>query len=438
MAAAALKLAEVTTPFSALLAEAAAAPAPFWLKEARRSARAHFEALGVPDTHVEAWKYTSLKALLARDFAAATPDDSATLPAPLLDSYRLILVDGLFRRDLSTLPVDDGSRLVIGGFAETIERNEALAQRIFGRLAPEGEPMVALNTAAMRDGAVVYLPAGVELDKPLEILSFGSGGAMAQARLIVVLEMGASLTLVERHESRADGFANIVSEIAVGDGAHLRHVRLQEEDPRAFHVTTQAVRLGRDARYVGFSLIAGAGLSRHQIHLRLDALGAEAQLDGVLLLRGDQHGDMTSVIEHAAPRCTSKQMVRAVIDDRAHGVFQGKIIVHEGAQKSDGAQLSNTLLLARGARMDAKPELEIFADDVQCSHGATTGALDETALFYLRSRGIPESAARALLIQSFVAAVLERIDREPLRMALAARIAAWMGGAWAETVEDAP
>lgn len=435
MTAAAHKLRDLTTPFEAALDAAARLAAPFWLREARAAARARFAALGLPDTHIEAWKYTSLKTLEAAVFQAAESGASAVVPVPLVDSHPLVLVDGFFRADLSALPSVLPERAFVGGWAKLIATNEALAQRIFARVAPRDEAMVSLNTALAQDGAVVYLPAGARLEKPLEIVSLSSGDAMTNARLIVVLEMGAEAVLVERHGSNGAGFANLVSEIAVGDGAHLRHIRLQEENARSAHVTMQGVRLGRDARYKSFTLLAGAALSRHQIHLRLDAPGGEAQVDGAILLRGEQHGDLTSLIEHAAPHCASRQMVRAVLDERGHGVFQGKIIVHEGAQKSDGAQLSNTLLLARGARIDAKPELEIFADDVQCSHGATTGAIDETALFYLRSRGIPERQARALLIQSFVTEVLERVDHEALRHAIEARVAAWMGGVWAHAPE---
>jgi Fe-S cluster assembly protein SufD len=438
MAATAHKLRDVSAPFEDALEAASQKPAPFWLREARAAARARFASLGLPDTHLESWKYTSLKPLRASGFAPAAPDARATLPAPLIDSDRLVLVDGFFRPELSHLPPDLPARAFVGGWAQLIAADEALAQRIFARIAPRDEAMAALNVALAEDGAVVYLPAGARLEKPLEILALGASASMANARLIVVLEMGAEATLIERHDSNDRGFSNVVGEIAVGDGAHLRHLRLQEESESSIHVTVQAVRLGRDARYNSFSLLRGAALSRHQIHLRLDAPGGEAQIDGALLLHGDQHGDMTSLIEHAAPHCASKQMVRAVLDERAHGVFQGKIVVHEGAQKSDGAQLSSTLLLARGARIDAKPELEIFADDVQCRHGATTGAIDETALFYLRSRGIPEREARGLLIQSFVTAVLERIDREDLRHALESHVAGWMGGVWAEAVEAAP
>lgn len=436
MAATAQKFHEVTTPFEAALETASLEPAPFWLKDARNAAAARFASLGLPDTHLEAWKYTSLKPLELRTFEAAVPRVIVDASSPLIDSDRLVLIDGFFRPELSTPPHDLPARAFIGGWAQLIAANEALAQRIFARIAPREEAMVALNTALAQDGVVVYLPAGARLERPLEILSLGTGASMANARFIVVLEMGAEATLVERHESDGAGFSNFVSEIAVGDGAHLTHIRLQEEGEDAVHVTTHAVRLGRDARYKSFSLLRGGALSRHQIHLRLDGTGAEAQVDGALLLHGAQQGDLTSLIEHAAPHCASKQMVRAVLDDRAHGVFQGKIIVHEGAQKSDGAQLSNSLLLARGARIDAKPELEIFADDVQCSHGATTGAIDETALFYLRSRGIPEREARALLIQSFVTAVLERIDDAPLRHALEAHVARWMGAVWVEAPEE--
>jgi Fe-S cluster assembly protein SufD len=349
----------------------------------------------------------------------------------------LTLVDGVFRPDVSALPAALPARAFIGGWAQLIAENEALAQRIFARIASQDDAMAALNTALASDGAVVYLPAGARLAKPLELLSLAHGGSV-HSRLTVVLEMGATATLIERHRAMREGFSNILSEIAVGDSAQLRHLRIQEASEGATHIATQAVRLGRDAHYRSLSLMMGAEVARHQVTVRLDAPGAEAQIDGLLLLRGHLHGDMTSVVEHAAPHGTSKQMVRAVLEDRAHGVFQGKIVVHEGAAKSDGAQLSNTLLLTHGTRMDVKPELEIFADDVQCSHGATTGAIDEAALFYLRSRGIPEGEARALLVQSFVSALIERLDDAALLATLEPQIAAWMGGAWAANPEGAP
>lgn len=251
--------------------------------------------------------------------------------------------------------------------------------------------------------------------QPEDILFTGVSGLHAKPRLKIVLEEGAALTLIERHEGVGAYWKNMVSEIEIGANANLQHIRLQNDSKDAVHTNMVSLRLGRDAVYNGFALNIGAKLSRHEIHAQITGANAECSFNGVNLLNGTQHGDTTILIEHEAPHCRSNQFYRTLLDDKARGVFQGKVHVHKAAQKTDGYQLSNALLLSPEAEMDTKPELEIYADDVKCSHGATTGQLDEEPLFYLRTRGLSDAEARFLLVQAFIAEAVDKVMDETVK-----------------------
>lgn len=251
-------------------------------------------------------------------------------------------------------------------------------------------------------------------------------GQMVSPRLVIHVKEGDHITVIERQTGVGAYWKNQVTQIVVGKNAKITHIRIYDESDRGVNTGFTHVTTARDATYEGFSFIEGAGFIRNQIHAEIQGENAHAQVSGINLLSGKQHADTTITIEHQAPNCTSNQTYKSVLADSAHCVFQGKVHVHQVAQKTDGYQLSNALILSPMAEMDTKPELEIYADDVKCSHGATTGKLDDEPLFYMRSRGIPEKAARALLIESFCAQALDHVGDEDALAYLRERIALWL------------
>ena len=259
-----------------------------------------------------------------------------------------------------------------------------------------------------------------------EILFTGRDGCLHTPVLTIEIEDSAEAVIIERHEGEGAYWKNMVTNITLGRNAKLHHYRLQGDTLESVHTNMVNITLGRDAVYSGFTLNNGAKMSRHQMHAILNGQNGECTFNGVNLLNGKQHGDTTILIEHAAPNCRSNQFYRTILDDEAHGVFQGKVHVHQIAQKTDGYQLSNALLLSPKAEMDTKPELEIYADDVKCSHGSTTGQLDDEPLFYLRSRGLSEAEARMLLVQAFVDEVVDKIGDEAFKSLIQERAQAWL------------
>lgn len=272
-----------------------------------------------------------------------------------------------------------------------------------------------LAVAEQPEEIVIHKNRGEVCEQPEEIVFTSSDGQHTQPRLRIVLEEGAQLTIIERHDGTGAYWKNMVTEIEVGPNANLQHVRLQNDNNEAVQTNLVHIKTARDAVYNGFSLNMGGKLTRHEIHAEIQGENGEVSFNGINMLNGEQHADTTILIEHQAPHCQSNQFYRTLLDDKSHGVFQGKVHVHQAAQKTDGYQLSNALLLSPDAEMDTKPELEIYADDVKCSHGATTGQLDEDPLFYLRQRGLNEAQARMLLIQAFVDEVIEKVENEPVR-----------------------
>lgn len=379
------------------------------------------KARGLPTRRDEAWKFTKLKldgfAPASESDAEITPDALPSLPFP---SHRLVFVNGRFRGELS----DEG----IGeSLAEALP---ALAGELGADLDLTELPMAALNTAFFVDGLVLKLREAP--DKPIHLVSIGAADGetapLFQPRHLIEIESGAA-TVIESHLALGGTgryAANGVTEIAVGRNARLTHIKLQDESREALHISTSRVRVAEGGIYNSYVLSVGAALSRNEIHLSLDGEGASCRLDGAYLQDGQQHCDITTVITHAVPGTTSREVVKGALDGKARGVFQGKISVAPDAQKSDGRMLNKTLLLSDKAEIDTKPELEIFADDVQCAHGATAGELDSDGLFYLRSRGIPEAKARRLMIESFLADTLEGVEDEAIRELLMERIGAWL------------
>ena len=273
---------------------------------------------------------------------------------------------------------------------------------------------------------VIHKNRGELCEKLEDILWAGKDAQHQNLRLTVILDDGAHATLIERHTGTGAYWKNMSTEIMLGEGARLNHIRIQDDDRRAVQTNMVHIRMERDAHLNSFSLNTGGRLTRHDIHAVLNGPGAACRLSGVNLLRGTQHGDTTIVIEHAAPHCMSNQFYRTILDDAATGVFQGKVHVHKEAQKTDGYQLSDALLLSPKATMNTKPELEIYADDVKCSHGATTAQPDEEPLFYLRSRGLTEDAARMMLIRAFVDEVTAHIIDDTIRARIDDKIESWL------------
>ena len=408
-----------------------------WVDELRVRAMQRFAETGFPTIRNEVWKYTDLRRLARASFAPA-PAAPAALPraqlGPLLvdgAAHCAAFVDGRFAPALSTLG-DLPRGVTLRPLGQVLAEAPASIEPYLGRLAPieESIGLVALNTAMMEDGAVLVLEKGATLKSPLQVVNIASDGAAfaVHPRLLVIALEGSEATLVESFGAvgGASGFTDTVAEIDLGPGARLRHVRLQEEGAGASHIGLARVRLARDAAYNGFVVSAGARLSRTELRIALDGKGAECTLDGITLVRGRQHADITTDVAHASGHARSSQTFKAVLGDQARSVFQGRVFVAKDAQKTDAHQSNRNLLLSRGAHADSKPELIIHADDVKCSHGATVGDLDRDALFYLRARGIDEGTARALLIEAFVQETIEAIPADAVRARVERTVASWL------------
>jgi Fe-S cluster assembly protein SufD len=396
-----------------------------------------FAREGLPHRRIEDWKYTDLRALMREVLPPAAAPDKAALdraakalkPLAADGTRRLVLVDGAFVPELSDLSALEGG-LQIRSLATVLADDSNVHDLLASGDAGAG-PMFALNSALMSDGVVIDIARESSPARPLHIVHVASTATPAASYTRSLLRVGAgvSATLVESFLA-AEGVAayqvNDATMIAIGDGARLDHVRLMEDAREAHNISTLKAVLGRDASYKTFNLTSGAALSRYSALVRFDGEGSRAETYGVNLLNATQHGDTTLVVDHAVPHCASREVFRAVLDDRGRAVFQGRIIVRPDAQKTDGKMETRALLLSDDAEIDNKPELEIFADDVTCGHGATSGALDETLLFYLRARGLPEKDAQSLLIQAFVGEAIEQIADDRLREAATSVAVRWL------------
>jgi Fe-S cluster assembly protein SufD len=402
----------------------------------REAAFGLFAKEGLPHRRVEDWKYTDLRALMREAKPLAPPPDAAAKALAKsagallgdVETRRLVFVDGAFVAELSDLAnLEIG--LSVGSLADALSGNEPMLAQHLGKLAPAGDVAVALNTALMGDGAVIRIAAGATIERPLHLLFVASGKPAASfVRSLVVVERGARAMVIESHEGPggSDYQVNAALELFVGDEAHVDHVKIIGEGADALHVSTLAAAIGAHARFNAFSFTVGGAVVRNQLFLKFDGEGIVAGIRGATLLKGRQHADTTLVINHVAPDCQSREVFKTVLDDEAHGVFQGRIIVRRQAQRTDAKMMTQALLLSERAEADNKPELEIFADDVQCGHGATAGAIDEDLKFYLLARGIPAAEAEALLIQAFLGEAIEGIEHAGLREALLESVIAWL------------
>jgi Fe-S cluster assembly protein SufD len=402
----------------------------------REAAFRRFEQHGLPHRRIEDWKYTDLRALMrdAKPLAAAPNGEAkarvqragALLAA--LEARRIVFVDGAFVPELSDLDALEPG-LSIGSLAAALAGSDRFIASHLGKM--DGSDIaVTLNTAFMGDGAVIRIAERATLARPIHLVFANSGLAPAAVfvRSLVLVERGARAMIVESHEGPADcdDQINAVLELVVGEEAHVDHVKLTGRGAGSLHVASLLASVGARARFNEFLFTSGSAVVRNQVHVRFEGEGTVAGIRGATLLKGREHADVTLVVDHAACAGTSRELFKSVVDDAGRSIFQGKIIVRHGAQQTDAKMATHALLLSETAEADNKPELEIFADDVQCGHGATAGALDQDLLFYLKARGIPHKEAEALLIQSFVGEALDGIEHAGLRDALLDHVAVWL------------
>ncbi len=395
-----------------------------------------FAKQGLPHRRIEEWKYTDLRALMREAKPLASPPDAAAKARARtagqmlgdVETRRIVFVDGAFVPELSdTAALERG--LTVGSLAAALAAGDPALTEKLGTLAPGSDVAVALNTALMGDGAVIRIGAGSTIERPLHLIFVASAKPAASfVRSLVVAEPGARVMLIESHEGPAgsDYQVNAALEMVVGDGAHVDHVKIIGEGADALHVSTLAAGIGAKARFNTFTFTIGGAVVRNQLFLNFNGEDTVAGIRGTTVINGHQHADTTLVVSHIARNCQSREVFKSVLDGEAHGVFQGRIIVKPGAQQTDAKMMTRALLLSERAEADNKPELEIFADDVQCGHGATAGALDRELKFYLMARGIPAAEAEALLIQAFLGEAIEGIEHAGLREALTDCVAGWV------------
>lgn len=409
------------------------------IRTMREDAMVTFSAVGLPHRRVEEWKYTDLRRMMVEAYApaerqanlAAAQIDDALGEAANINAIKLVFVNGHFSQDLSSageLPA--GVELM--SLAKALYAPADWVLAALGKTnAQEGEVVNLLNSALMTDGFVLHLAKGVLLERPVHLIHVAAGNAPLSAflRNLIVADEAAGGTVIESFVSLGDVKAqtNCVTEVKAAAGAKLRHYKISDENTETQHLSSVMVDLAEKADYLAVNFADGMALARHQTFLKFNGNNARGHFYGVQLLKGHQHCDMTLVIDHDSVGCESREHVKAVLADHSQGVFQAKVMVRPDAQQTDGRQMAQAMLLSESAEFDAKPELEIYADDVKCNHGATSGALDEDLLFYLRARGIGKEEAKSLLIQAFVGEVIDKVEHEALREVMIKKTARWLG-----------
>lgn len=400
---------------------------PDWLASLRRAAIARFDEAGFPTTRNEAWKYTDVSPILKVPFANATGSIGKLsfagfegLRAPEAEGACLVFVDGVYHRELSSMSGITDCLLVTDFATAVAEHGDLLAGHLGSLSEPVATPFGSLNLAMASGGAVIIAPRNCAFAAPIHVVYLSGGGeepVASHPRTLVVAGESSNLTVVETFAS-VNGVAsltNAVAEIHVGENAKVDHIRVQREGRESFHVGATAVEVARSGAYSSIAISIGASLSRHDLTVQLADQGADCRIDGLYLTEGTQHTDSHTRIDHLVPHCTSRQLYKGVLDGDSRAVFNGKVVVHHDAQKTEAHQTNRNLMLSERARVDTKPELEIFADDVVCSHGATVGALEAEEQFYLASRGLDEATARALLTYGFAEEIVEEISVASVR-----------------------
>lgn len=402
-----------------------------WVDLLRERAARVLAARGLPNRRVEAWKYSDIRGALAEapyTMAPAPAVREKSSPISALETHRILFVNGRFvSADMPGMGVE------LLPLRAALADPPAWVERALGQVNRQAEhPLIGLNTALMEDGVLLRLPPNATPSRPIEIVFLWQGRAEhagAHLRLLVVAEENAQAALIERHIADDEGtrLLTLTTELALGPGARIVHAKFHEDNDEAHHLSVILGTLAERAQYESFFHSQGAKLSRNEVLLRLEGEGAVATLTGTSLLSGTRHCDNTTVIEHAASGATSRQLFKAAIAGHAHGVFQGRVVVTPGAQRTDADQVTRAVLLSERAEMSAKPELEIFADDVRCTHGAAIGHLDENAVFYLGTRGLSEADARRLLVAGFMDEAIERHPFDVLKAALRTETEGWLG-----------
>ena len=433
------QLADKLQPWIAAI-EARPQGGPRWLQELRDRGAARFAALGFPTTRDEEWRFTSVATIASTEFRLA--------PAKRLDadglngfvytdaSHRIVFVDGHFAPELSrTAGLPTGTRF--GSLAAAVIEDGDTVARYLGQLAEFGSrAFSALNTAFMDDGAFVQIPDGAVLEAPLQILFVSTGGSstMSHPRLLLIAGDRSQSRVVETYVGAPDlgYFTNAVTEVVLGENAVVDHYKVQEESTQAFHVASMHVHAARSSTFSSHSFTLGSKLTRNDVFAVLDGEGAECTLNGLYLADGNRLVDNHTTIDHAKAHCPSHEIYKGILGGKARAIFNGKIIVRPDAQKTDAKQTNRALLLTDDAVINTKPQLEIFADDVKCTHGAAIGQLDDDALFYLQARGLTFFEARDLLIHAFAGEILDRVQIEPLKRALESELYAQLARDLAE------
>jgi len=397
-----------------------------WLRWLRQDAFARFCEVGFPTTHDEDWRFTNVSAIAQTPFRLAR-NGRFRLSQKELEPYRvagvacqLVFVNGCFARELSLLgKLPDGVK--VSSLAGEISSNPGAIEAHFGRyLDIRRDAFSALNTAFVEDGAFVHIPRGTLVEEPIWLLFVSTGDdapSMSHPRNLIVAEEDSQATFVEDYVSLDGGavFCNPATELVAADHTVLAHYMIERKHKQAFNISTLRIQQGRSTNIVSHSVLLGGTLVRNNVHPVLAGEGGECLVNGLFIGNSDQHLDNYMLVEHASPRCSSRQFYNGILDGHAHGVFHGRIIVHKDAQKTDAKQTNHNLLLSDDAQIDTKPQLEIYVDDVKCTHGATIGQIEGDALFYLRSRGIDEVSARKLLLFAFASECLDHMKQGPVR-----------------------
>jgi Fe-S cluster assembly protein SufD len=434
--------------FSASGADLAQQPA--WLRGLRERGFARFCEAGFPTTRHEDWRFTNVNAIAQTPFQLAhDARRSGAVYGDTLEACRipgaacqLVFVNGRFAPQLSDLGnLPQGVR--VESLATAIAQEVSSLEAHLGRyLNIDRDAFCALNTAFIEDGAYVYLPRRTVLEAPICFLFIsvpGDAPEMSNPRNLIVAEDATEASIVEDYVSLGSGvfFSNVVTELVAGEDAVISHYLIEREDRQAFNVSTLRTQQARSANISSHSVLLGGGLVRNNVHPVLAGEGGECLINGLFIGNGSQHMDNYMLVEHASPHCSSRQFYNGILDGHSHGVFHGRIIVHKDAQKTDAKQTNRNLLLSDDAQIDTKPQLEIYADDVKCTHGATIGQVDENALFYMRSRGIEEASARGLLLLAFASECLDRMKCAPVRDYLQDLVPGWLPGTVAPSGGDA-
>src|SRR2546423_1917186 len=405
---------------------------PSWLARLREGAFERFEERGFPVTDEEEWKYTNVAPIARKAFEPATADAPTKLESNAVETFvyaeasrsRLVFVHAAFNSELSSLEAIPSGVFIEDLSAALAGEHATVVREHVGKLAERGgDAFSSLNTAFLRGGALLYVPAGVRVEAPVQLLFLSAqteAESVAFPRVLVVAERESRLDIIETYAAAGEFeyFTDAVVEVFVGEGARVSHYKVQDEGAQAFHVASTRAELARTGSYDLTTVTLGARLSRHNIEVSLDSEGAECRVDGLYIVGTGQHTDTHSLIDHRKPHCTSRQNYKGILDGRSRAVFNGRVFVHPDARQTDAEQSNKNLLLSSEARVDTKPQLEIFNDDVKCSHGATVGQLEEEELFYLVSRGLHRDLARNLLTYGFAEEVVEKIKIDSIKAQL--------------------